>query len=209
MSQGMSQGMMVQKEPLINYNFLLRVEGMFDLPCKSITGVQRKEEYEYIQEGGVNDYVHIRRKPASEPNIFQVECYVGTGQEDVLSLGTRFSMPMQILIARCAGDFEKPKRTFEFKGCVVTEKQYGELNAERGEILTEITTIAYQTMTCKDAGTESPKQVWKFDKTNAKGNGKRSARTLESFGIQERKNKNARLWPKVSSAKNIKNYLKP
>lgn len=196
------------KEPLISYNFLLRVEGMLDLPCRSIKGFEKKEEYEYIQEGGVNDYVHIRRKPASEPNIFQVECYVGTEQDNVLSLGTAFSMPMQILIARYPGKFENPKRIFEFKGCVVTKKQYGELNAEKGEILTEITTIAYQTVTCKDAKTESQKSVWKFDKTNTDGNREQSARTLQSFGIQKQKNKNARLWPKVSSAKNIKNYLK-
>ncbi len=198
----------MEKEPLINYNFLLRVEGMFDLPCRSISGFQKKEEYEYIQEGGVNDYVHIRRKPVSEPNTFQVECYVGTEQDNVLSLGTIFSMPVQILIARYPGEFENPKRIFEFKGCVVMEKKYGELNAEKSEILTEITTIAYQTMTCKDTKMESRKPVWKFDRTNTSGNREQSARTLESFGIQKQKNKNTRLWPKVSSAKNIKNYLK-
>jgi len=198
----------MEKEPLINYNFLLRVEGMFDLPCRSISGFQKKEEYEYIQEGGVNDYVHIRRKPVSEPNTFQVECYVGTEQDNVLSLGTIFSMPVQILIARYPQEFENPKRIFEFKGCVVMEKNYGELNAEKSEILTEITTIAYQTMTCKDTKMESRKPVWKFDRTNTSGNREQSARTLESFGIQKQKNKNTRLWPKVSSAKNIKNYLK-
>ncbi len=198
----------MEKEPLINYNFLLRVEGMFDLPCRSISGFQKKEEYEYIQEGGVNDYVHIRRKPVSEPNTFQVECYVGTEQDNVLSLGTIFSMPVQILIARYPQEFENPKRIFEFKGCVVMEKKYGELNAEKSEILTEITTIAYQTMTCKDTKMESRKPVWKFDRTNTSGNREQSARTLESFGIQKQKNKNTRLWPKVSSAKNIKNYLK-
>ena len=198
----------MEKEPLINYNFLLRVEGMFDLPCKSISGFQKKQEYEYIQEGGVNDYVHIRKKPASEPNTFQVECYVGTEPDNVLNLGTEFSMPVQILIARYPGEFENPKRIFEFKGCIVTEKQYGELNAEKGEILTEVTTITYQTMTCKDAKTESQKPVWKFDKTNADGNHEQTARNLESFGIQKQKNKNARLLPKVNSAKNINNYLK-
>ncbi len=198
----------MEKEPLINYNFLVGVEGMFDLPCRSISGFQKKEEYEYIQEGGVNDYVHIRRKPVSEPNTFQVECYVGTEQDNVLSLGTIFSMPVQILIARYPGEFENPKRIFEFKGCVVMEKKYGELNAEKSEILTEITTIAYQTMTCKDTKMESRKPVWKFDRTNTSGNREQSARTLESFGIQKQKNKNTRLWPKVSSAKNIKNYLK-
>ena len=133
---------------------------------------------------------------------------MGTEQDNVLSLGTIFSMPVQILIARYPGEFENPKRIFEFKGCVVMEKKYGELNAEKSEILTEITTIAYQTMTCKDTKMESRKPVWKFDRTNTSGNREQSARTLESFGIQKQKNKNTRLWPKVSSAKNIKNYLK-
>lgn len=199
---------MSEQYPLMNYNFLLRVEGLFDLPCKSITGVQKREEYEYIQEGGVNDYVHIRRKPASEPNTFQVERYVGTELESPLLMGMRFLLPLQVLIARYPGEFEYPKRTFIFNGCVVIEKQYGDLNAEQGEVLTETTTIAYQTFTCLDDVIDRTKQVWKFDKTDIKGNREQSARDIKSFGIAKINNKNARMWPKVSSAKNIKNYLK-
>ena len=64
--------------PLVNNHFMLRVEGIYDLPCRRITGIQKDNEYEYIQEGGLNDYVHIRRKPVSKPFTFQVERYAGS-----------------------------------------------------------------------------------------------------------------------------------
>ena len=49
--------------PLVNNHFMLRVELLFDLPCKSVRTFTREMEYELIQEGGLNDYVHRRRKP--------------------------------------------------------------------------------------------------------------------------------------------------
>lgn len=62
--------------PLANYNFLLQVEGMYDVPCKSVKGINQEQEYEYIQEGGLNDRVHMRKKQQSKPYTFQVERYV-------------------------------------------------------------------------------------------------------------------------------------
>ena len=38
------------KNPLVNFNFMLRVELMFDLPCKSVRAFTRELEYDYIQE---------------------------------------------------------------------------------------------------------------------------------------------------------------
>ena len=35
-------------QPLVNYNFCLRVEGVHDLSCKSIHGFEDEYEYEYI-----------------------------------------------------------------------------------------------------------------------------------------------------------------
>ena len=48
------------------FNFMLRVEGLFDLPCRRVHSFTKANEYEYIQEGGLNDYVHMRRKPVSQ-----------------------------------------------------------------------------------------------------------------------------------------------
>ena len=44
--------------PVPSYNFMLRVEALIDLPCKSIKAFSKEMEYELIQEGGLNDYVH-------------------------------------------------------------------------------------------------------------------------------------------------------
>ena len=73
----MNQG----KNPLVNFNFMLRVELLYDLPCKSVRAFQRELEYEYIQEGGVNDYVHMRRKSITKPFTLEIERYVGIGSQ--------------------------------------------------------------------------------------------------------------------------------
>ena len=57
----MNQG----SNPLVGYNFMLRVEGIYDLPCRSVRAFAREMEYDYVQEGGLNDYVHMLRKPIS------------------------------------------------------------------------------------------------------------------------------------------------
>ena len=35
--------------PLVNYNFNLQVEGIYNLPCKSVRVFQRENEYETLQ----------------------------------------------------------------------------------------------------------------------------------------------------------------
>lgn len=133
-----------ENHPLAAYNFILRVEAMYDLPCKRVTGISQEREYEYIQEGGVNDYVHIVEKPASKPFSFQVERYVGADYVDPLTLGVRLDMPVQLLINRTLGNQGKTELTLSFSGCVVTGKSYGEVDAEHSGLLLETTTIAYQ-----------------------------------------------------------------
>ena len=115
-------------QPLVNYNFCLRVEGVHDLPCKSIHGFEDEYEYEYIREGGLNDYVHLRRKPSSKPKTFQVERYVGMEENDPLAIGTVMKMPVILFVSRHAQEFEMVKRTYIFVGCVVTGKSYGKLD---------------------------------------------------------------------------------
>ena len=58
---------MADNTPLEGFSFVLRVEGIFDLPCRAIKNLRRENEFDYIQEGGVNDYVHIKRKAISKP----------------------------------------------------------------------------------------------------------------------------------------------
>ncbi len=139
------------KNPAVNFNFMLRVEGIYDLPCKSVHVFQKENEYEFIQEGGLNDYVHMRRKPISKPFTFQVERYVGTDILDPLANGTDLVLPIILMINRYRiyGDF-LPVRMYVFTGCTVMSKEYGELNAEKSGLLIETTTIAYRELLCID-----------------------------------------------------------
>jgi uncharacterized repeat protein (TIGR02543 family) len=135
--------------PLVSYNFMLRVEGVFDLPCKSVKAFTKENEYEYIQEGGQNDYVHMRRKPISKPFTLEVERYVGIDYLDPLPNGAEPILPIVLGVSRDPGT-GLWQRTYTFTGCIVVKKTYGELNAEKAGLLVDTTTIAYREMIVVD-----------------------------------------------------------
>ena len=86
--------------PLTAFNFVLEVELLYFLPLKSIRAFTKENEYEYIREGGVNDYVHMKRKPISKPFTFQVERYIGTERFlDPLATGTELIAPLFLYIS--------------------------------------------------------------------------------------------------------------
>lgn len=163
------------REPLVNYAFMLRVEGVFDLPCKTVKGLQKENEFDYIQEGGVNDYVQMKRKPISRPRTFQVERYVGSDYVDPIALGTELTLPVILFVSMYPFPMLRPARTYVFTGCVVTAKQYGELNAEQSGLVVETTTIAYREMICVDLHTGWLEQSdqWGFDGKSKEGEGQR------------------------------------
>ena len=160
--------------PLVNYNFTLQVEGVYNLPCKSVHVFHRENEYETLQEGGLNDYVHMLRKPISKPMTFQVERYVGIDMFDPLALGTDLILPVLLQVSRYVGNGEvldladSMQRVYTFTGCTVIAKDFGELNAERSGLLVETTTIAYREMLCVDnPSTKSKRKAWSMKKDHA------------------------------------------
>ncbi|MBQ9549546.1 MAG: hypothetical protein IJU87_01915 [Lachnospiraceae bacterium] len=145
--------------PAVSYAFALQVEAAFMLPCRSVRVFTKENEFDYYQEGGLNDYVHLLRKPISKPFTFQVERYVGVsgsadfnmGFLDPLTLGTDLILPLILYVNRSPApgwadniSFTNCARAYIFTGCTVTAKEYGELNAEQSKLLTETTTIAYR-----------------------------------------------------------------
>lgn len=131
--------------PVVNFNFMLRVEGVMDVPCKSVHSFTKENEYEYIQEGGLNDYVHMKRKPISRPFTFQVERYVGVDYIDPLPNGAELVLPLFLFVSRSPGNFATGViRCYTFTGCIVTGKEFGALQSESSGLLTETATIAYR-----------------------------------------------------------------
>lgn len=149
-----------QINPAVSYNFGLQVEAMFFVPLRAVRVFTKENEFDYYQEGGLNDYVHMLRKPISKPFTFQVEKYVGTdagmfdqnsGFVDPLALGTDLILPVVLFVNRAqtknAGEnfsFNNCARAYIFTGCTVISKEYGELNSEQSKLLVETTTIAYK-----------------------------------------------------------------
>ena len=160
--------------PVVNFNFMLRVEGVFDLPCKSVKGIHRENEFDYIQEGGLNDYVHLKRKPISKPFTFQVERYVGVNWVDPLPLGTELTLPVILFVNTHVFPGLQPVRNYVCTGCTVISKDYGELNAEVSGLLVETVTIAYREMVCLDIPNDAyGEDTWEFDGKNREGKDKK------------------------------------
>lgn len=187
--------------PVPSFNFALEVEAMFFMPLKSVRVFTKENEFEYYQEGGLNDYVHMLRKPISKPFTFQVERYVGmsastdfpTSFLDPLAMGTDLILPVVLYVThRPAGksganfSFTNTTRAYIFTGCTVISKEYGELNAERSGLLTEVTTISYRelmVMNTLNTAWEGGEQ-WQYDGTLA---GKGKAHTENRTKDQDKK----------------------
>ena len=165
--------------PLTAFNFVLQVEGLYFLPIKSVRAFTKENEFEYIREGGVNDYVHLKRKPISKPFTFQIERYVGTERFlDPLALGTELIAPLLLYVyrhkARSGLTDSAPEwfgRLYTFTGCTVMSKEYGELNAERAGLVTEITTISYRELVVVTNPFQSSSEAeeWKPSEKDATG----------------------------------------
>ena len=154
-------------EYIPNFNFMLRVDGMFDVPLKSVRAFTRENEYDYIQEGGLNDYVHLRRKPISKPFTLVCERYIPTQLNDPLSNGTELTLPLMLFVGKNVGgkfDALNAGRYYVFTGAVIMSKEYGGLDAEKSGILTETVTIGYNRMFCiTNPSDESPKPMWQMN----------------------------------------------
>lgn len=195
------------ENPLINNNFLLRVDAVYDLPCRRISGMKQQKEYENITQGGVNDYVYLREKQVQKPQELVIERYIGVGFFDPLPVGKQLSLPLVLYVSRYIDDFNDPKQTFLFYGCTVTAKSYSELDAEKSGLLVETTTVAYQYMKTVLMDSETtPQAEWSFDPKGERyqGYGTRKASYLKQETRLKEAKEQARIWPETRSARTIK-----
>lgn len=153
---------------LPNFRFILRVEGYFDVPLKSIRPFSKENEYEYIEEGGMNDYVHVKRKHITKPHTLQVERYITDDFYDPMPNGSPFTLPLLLFVGgNNASDFSwRPSRTYVFFGSLVMNKEIGGFDAEKSGLLTETITISYQQTYSIDTPEifESAPEAWSFSK---------------------------------------------
>ena len=189
-----------------NFRFVLRVDGMFDVPLKSVRAFSRENEYDYIQEGGLNDYVHLKRKPVSKPYTLVVERYIPTTFDDPLSNGTELTLPLMLFVGRNTGGEMSAlsyARYYVFTGAVVMSKEYGQLDAEHAGLLTETMTIGYNMMFCVTSPADeiSDFTAWQFNKdgNSTEGNTEQLHSKSGKIPLQNKMNKevfkkSANLW---------------
>lgn len=191
------------KNPLINNIFLLRVDAVYDLACTKVSGIVQEKEYENIVEGGVNDYVQLREKPSSKPNILQVERYIGERYLDPLPVGKRCEIPLVLYVDRHLDFFVNAPMTFTFSGCTVLGKKYGDLDAERSGLLTETIQIAYQQVAVEKKENEMIAPLWGFDRSGKKyeGIGLRRAQYDRNEIRRKEMEEMGRKWPGKRSAR--------
>lgn len=191
------------KNPLISNIFLLRVDAVYDLACTKVSGIVQEKEYENIVEGGVNDYVQLREKPSSKPNILQVERYIGEKYLDPLPVGKRCEIPLVLYVARHLKAFTDAPMKFTFSGCTVLSKKYGDLDAEHSGLLTETIQIAYQKVAVEKKANETIMPLWKFDKSGKKygGTGLRRAQYDKNEIRKKEMEGMSRKWPEKRSAR--------
>ena len=131
-----------------SFNFYLLVNGVDEIPLKSVQPFSRDNEYEPIQEGGMNDYVYLKRKPISQPFKLVVERYVdyGLGLGNPLTNGTELLLPLILYVGKNVGGAFDSGRYYTFTGAVIMGIQYGGLDAEKGGLHTETITFGYNHM---------------------------------------------------------------
>ena len=66
---------------------------------------------------------------------------------DPLPLGAELVLPVMLFVYK---DMSTIGRTYVFTGCTVIAKDYGELNAEKSELVVDTITIAFREMICLD-----------------------------------------------------------
>lgn len=156
-----------ERNILPNFRFYLLVNGIFEVPLKSVRAFTRENEYDYIQEGGQNDFVHLKRKPISKPYTLQVERYVPTDLSDPLSNGTELTLPLVLYVGKNNGGEMFFGRYYIFTGAVIMSKEYGQLDAEHSGLLTETSTIGYLRMfVITNPSDEAGKPAWTFNVGN-------------------------------------------
>ena len=191
------------KKPLSNNIFLLRVDAIFDLACTKVSGIVQEKEYENIIEGGVNDYVQLREKPSSKPNILHVERYIGELYLDPLPVGRQCLIPLVLYVDRQPDLFMDAPLVFIFTGCTVMNKKYGELNAEQSGLMTVSIDIAYQKVIVLKNPVEIIEPSWKFDQSGKKYQGMGMRRAAHNKNEIRKKDMEAmsRKWPEQRSAR--------
>lgn len=119
--------------------------GVVQLSFSKISNISKTIEYDTIQEGGRNGYVHSFTKPQTQQEILTCERGITTWGNAVLAPlglkpGGKIKMPVIIMVMKYPGHIDK---AYCFDEGVVTKWETSDLNAMGDEVLVERFEIAH------------------------------------------------------------------
>ena len=131
------------KDPLSAYRFLVRI-GKEEYGFSRISGLRRARENFTIQEGGLNDRVHVLPGPAKSGGTVRLERGVYAGEFlPFYMVGERVPDSMTVELYDSAGDTGK-KKIYRLIGLVVRSWEAGDLDASQNQILIDRIELDYE-----------------------------------------------------------------
>ncbi len=128
----------------ISSNRFFVLLGPLKMSFSNIKNISTEVEVEALKEGGVNDHVHILRKPSS--SIQKLVFERGVCQGNILSMvsafsvGTNLLLPGTILVNNAKG---MPVNAFIFTSGIVLKWKVSDLNASESKVLIETFEVAH------------------------------------------------------------------
>ena len=131
------------ERPISSNRFIVLI-GPAKMSFSKVKNIYTEVEVEAIKEGGVNDHVHIWRKPAS--NIQKLVFERGVCPSNILSSissfapGTNLLLPGTILVLNSRGI---PMSMFVFTSGIVLKWKVSDLDAKSSEVFIETFEVAH------------------------------------------------------------------
>ena len=130
------------KDPVSAYQFLVRI-GSEEYGFSRISGLRRERENFTIQEGGLNDRVHILPGPARHGGTVRLERGVYAGEFlPFYMVGERVPDSMTIEL-NDPGNTGK-KKTYRLIGLVIKAWEAGDLDAGQNQVLLDRMELDYE-----------------------------------------------------------------
>lgn len=137
---------------MTNNHFLVEIDDCW-INFAKVTNIQRAVEYDTIQEGGLNGYVHTFVKPSTQVQTILFEKGVSVMGEEALKQlkltpGLRLSQPIGVYIYADAPTHKGVAgrglgRSYLISGCMVSKWELGGLDAMSSEVLVDKFEVVY------------------------------------------------------------------
>lgn len=132
------------KDPMGAYRFLVFI-GNQEYGFSKISGLRRERENFTIQEGGLNDRVHILPGPAKNGGTIRLERGVYTGELlPFYMVGEPIGDSMTVELWDDQSEHKGKKKIYRLTGLVVRAWEVGELDASQNQILVDRMELDYE-----------------------------------------------------------------